>query len=460
MVDIPQKPPLEIVKSGQIWVIEEYKRGKRTGKTFSTHDSQMDAVRSAKAKMDEDKHPCTVRWEAEDSVTNIYWNPLYETVALRYDELLDAWSIVPEAGTCAIEIHEDWKQAHERAKEVQRTYNFKSLRAYNFTGDDYEEREHRFLRYDITQSGVRFDRAAVEAQPDPEEESEEVEPATSESATETEVDGVTVTKPATPGMLGVSIPDVTKVEFLDTDGLIHRYATPWGDGTNAQIVAIAQKYAAHEGLREAFNRHVTAWEASVDCQSVTSIYEQGTAPTAWVAYRAGEHSLWEIGHDLPIDDRRGVIEDVAMAIEEVSLHLDGVCGIRPENIRLWNVRGRWRVGVANWGIDWAVHNELPEAEHVTAFSAPEQLAGELTATTSVYQLGMVATWLLCEQLPVDPDEPDAVAIREGTLRLPSPTTGVPSSVSTVLQRALETDPANRYADPTAFVDALRQRLEG
>lgn len=439
-VEIPQKKPLEIVKQGRVWLVKEYTLTNDPTETFSTHESQIDAVRSAKAKMDDDLHPCALRWESVDSVSNIYWNPLYERVDLKYDNLCRDWTIVPANGTCAIAVHEDWREAHQHAKSVQYGYNFKYLRVHGKKSEEYEEREHRYLRYDITDSGVRFDRSKIETHPSVNAAAED-EKADDDEEIETE-------QAATPSMLGVSIPDVTKVEFLDTDGVVLRYGTPWGDGTRANVVALSRKYASNEEAREAFETYCAPWKQNDDARSIATIYEQATEPTPWVAYRAGEFSLWDVGHDMPLSERIDVLERVTRALRTIS---NPVCGLRPENVRLWTADGSWRVTVANWGIEWAVPTTIVGVNHITSFTSPEQARGELHDRTAVYQLGALAYWLLCEAVPVE-DDPDA--IRRGAIRLQSPVREVSDGVSAVLERALSRDPAERYQSPEQFYKQL------
>jgi hypothetical protein len=444
-VEIPQREPLEIVKQGRVWLVKEYTFTNDSTETFSTHDSQIEAVRSAKTRMDDDFHPCTLRWESADSVSNIYWNPLYERVDLEYDDLCEFWSIAPAAGTCAIAVHDDWRDASDHAKEIQYNYNFKHLRVYGQKGEDYEERDHRYLRYDITSSGVRFDRSKIETHPSVESDDDEDEDDEDEVDIETE-------QAATPSMLGVSIPDVTKVEFVDTDGVINRYATPWGDGTRANVVVLSRKYAADESAREAFETYRAPWKRHADSPAIATIYEEGTDPTPYAAYRSGEFSLWEVGHDMSLSERLNVLETVARALRDIS---GTVCGVRPENVRLRTTDGSWRVTVANWGIEWAVSTAIDGAENITSFTTPEQLRGELHDRTAVYQLGALAYWLLCETVPVE-DDPDRILA--GDITPPSPVRDVSDDVIGVLERALAHDPSERYESPEAFYRILCENL--
>ena len=81
--EVPRRQPLELIKQGSLWVVEDYRKGSRRGET---------------------RHPCIVRWDSPRSVGALYWNPLFETLEVRRDELVGGWSVVPEAGTCAMTV--------------------------------------------------------------------------------------------------------------------------------------------------------------------------------------------------------------------------------------------------------------------------------------------------------------------------------------------------------------------
>jgi hypothetical protein len=444
--EIPSNPPLEIRQEGQVWVVAAYDRGAHDGTTYSTEETGMDALRAAKARMEADRHPCVVRWESPDSVRNLYWNPDFEHLDVRFDTLVDAWTIVPGGGTCAIDVCESRADAQERAKTVQRESDFKHLRVYDRNGTRREERDHRFLRYDVTDSGVRFDRDAVERQERPDVDVGDDEQDAPEQ--------ITSVGPATPGRLGVSVPDITQVEFVDTDGVCNQYETPWGDGTRATVVAVSQKHANHEGVREGFEARLEPWLAHDHAEGVATIHESGTDPTPWVAYQSGDYGLDDLGMDLSLNERIGVLGDVVTATATVSTNHD-VCGIEPRNVRLRGEAGDWTVTVANWGIRWAATVAVRQT-YATPFTAPEQLAGRVADTTAVYGVGALAYWLFCESTPVDAGDPQA--IRTGNLRPPETLDAVPSAVEPVLERALATDPMERYGSVQALHTELAKLL--
>lgn len=443
--DVPQQPPLEIVKQGRIWLVEAYQRGTREGETASTHDSQIDAVRAAKTKMEADRHPCTLRWDSPQSVGNLYWNPLFERIDVRFDELLDAWSVVPERGTCAMAVCDSRQRACDAAKRIQREYDFKHLRAYDVDGGDFEQRDHRFLRYDITSSGVRFDPAAVE------EPSESVQEGTTATATADTGEEHAV-GPMSPSQLGASVPDVTKVTFIDTNGVVHRYATPWGDGTDAEILAVSRKYVDDASVREVFERWLSRWQEATDSPAVAHVHESGVDPGQWVAYAADGQTLASTGLDLPVETRLSVLEAVVDAAETVAaVNSLPVCGLRPDNIHVQSTGTDWTVTVANWGLEWATQRAAGTHES-TPFTAPEQAEGRLTSTTAVYQLGALAYWLLAESVPVTDNDDHAVS--PGDVPPEGPVTPRYRDASDVIERALSTDPDDRYQSVPAFRRAL------
>jgi len=108
--------------------------------------------------------------------------------------------------------------------------------------------------------------------------------------------------------------------------------------------------------------------------------------------------------------------------------------------------GDRRATVANWGIEWAVREAVGLA-HDGPFLAPEQRDGRLTATTDVYQLGVLAYWLLTAQRPPETPTPQPDDV-------PRPIQGVSSRVKPHLAQALAADPDQRFDSVAAFYRAL------
>lgn len=155
--DVPEKPPIEIIQDGDVWSIRTHPDESVPAEVFSSYSRQIDAVDAAKAKMEKGHHPCTLRWEGPQNVADIYWNPFFETLEARYDRILGRWTLVPAQGTCKMGSAQSRKAVCKKGKAAQYAHNFKHLRIYDSGNNRFEERDHRFLRHNITSSSVRYD---------------------------------------------------------------------------------------------------------------------------------------------------------------------------------------------------------------------------------------------------------------------------------------------------------------
>ena len=90
------------------------------------------------------------------------------------------------------------------------------------------------------------------------------------------------------------------------------------------------------------------------------------------------------------------------------------------------------------------------------YLSPEQAEGkQATAASDVYALGVVAFECLTGRRPFDADSPVATALAHIREPMPDLPSSVPSDLAAVVGRAMAKDPAERYADGSAFAAALR-----
>lgn len=91
-----------------------------------------------------------------------------------------------------------------------------------------------------------------------------------------------------------------------------------------------------------------------------------------------------------------------------------------------------------------------------SYLAPEQVLGQpATPQSDVYALGVVAYECLSGRRPFQGDNPFAVAIQR-LHETPATLEGVPASVSKVVDRAMSSDPAQRWRSATEMAAAARR----
>ncbi|WP_424002010.1 hypothetical protein ACOZ4I_00665 [Haloarcula salina] len=444
----PCRPPLELAEADGEWLVREYRRDRAAAATFAAYDRRIDAMRAGQERMDADRHPCLLRWDAPDIVGDIYWNELFERLAVERSPMLDAWVVAPDGEPVVFHAASDLEGAYEAGKRVLREYDFKRLEVRREDGTTEETVEHRFLRHGIAESGVRFDRERL--------------PATASESTPTDDDDDETDPldigPATPSStLMAAIPDLTQLEELDTSGYVHRYRGTWTDGEDARIALLDPDRSGERVAAKRFVTTVEDWRALADEPTVATVYDVGVSPSPWVAYHAGEGSAERLAGDLSLDSRLRLVEDVAAAVDAAAGRDVYATAIRPDSVRIRSRDEPARAALAGWGVERAVRTAFDERP-VTPYTAPEQLAGAIATTTAVYQLGAVAYRLLCGREPFRGEGSLRDAIQNEAVRPPSDGTGVPSGVDAVVRRAMATDPERRYASAEAFADALGDAL--
>jgi serine/threonine protein kinase/WD40 repeat protein len=173
-------------------------------------------------------------------------------------------------------------------------------------------------------------------------------------------------------------------------------------------------------------------------------------------------------------DQRARIELLAEVADAVDhAHRHGVVhrDLKPDNV-LVDSRGRPRVldfGIAHVTGDtpWStMMTQQGQLVGTLGYMAPEQLtaaASEVTPSVDVYSLGVLGYELLTRRLPCGvADQPVSKAIAMlATSEAPPASRFEPSlrgDLDTILGKALEADPARRYASAAALADDLRRFL--
>jgi hypothetical protein len=467
----PCKRPLEAIERDGKWVVREYYRRSEEADdgvvTFGTYDSRIDALRDGKRVLERRRHPCLLRWDTERSVGGLYWNPDFETLAVEYSGLLKSWVVTPADDPFVFQTAASTEGAYQLGKLVLEQYDFERVEFYTRDGAFETEREHRFLRHDITKSGVRFERGPLPASverpaPPPEESGRE---AATESADASE--GATEVMNTLAGV----IPDITKLEALDVDGRVYRYRTPW-EGSQAHVWILNPEHQDHRTLKHVFGDGVEHWQALSDHESVATVYESGAEPATWIVFDASGTPLVDFRERASTRERIRLLTTLGSAVTTAQRRGIHRTDVRPERIRVDRVEPsdtahgdpggddserELTASFSGVGLQRRV-SEAVNRYDASRYIAPEQLQQEATPTTPVYRLGAVAYWLVTGSEPYHRRQDFTTAIRNADLTPPHELARVSSDVSDCILKAMHTDPGTRFHTATEFVEALARAL--
>lgn len=143
--------------------------------------------------------------------------------------------------------------------------------------------------------------------------------------------------------------------------------------------------------------------------------------------------------------------------------------LKPANILVQTVDGRALPRIIDFGIAATPGRQATGASGTVGYMSPEQASGgDCDARTDVYALAVLACELLAERAGTDlgrwwelPAEERGRWFGGRTRDLPAPLRGVfDRDLRAILERALQPDPAARYAHAGALADDLQAWLDG
>lgn len=451
-IELDRTPPLELYERGGKWVLAEYDATERGGSTISTDDTRIGGLRAGRTRMDGDSYPCLLRWNAGDRVENCYWNPLYERLEVRYDELLGVWTVMPESGYVRFETAVEKPRACTLARSVQHEYHFKHLDVFSPDGERQQVVDHRFVENPPTAP----DRSAADSPSGATATDDTDSPTPAAADVDTDEEPSLHSTPER--VLDAAVSDLHAVTELDTTSPVHRYRATGEDDGPVTIATVAPSFTSDRTVMTAFMSVVTQWEDIADATHVTPVHDIGIGPSPWVAYPTGDGLLSAHVDDLGIRARLRIVCDLASALDTATRYNVPRRGICPTHVRLLSDGDTTRATLSDWGLESEVANALDE-RRVTPYTAPEQLDGETTPTTGTYQLGALTYRLLLDRVPFDDPADLADSIRTGRLTPPSEVRDLPLAVDEVFARAMDPEPRDRYTSATAFRDRLVETLQ-
>ena len=244
-------------------------------------------------------------------------------------------------------------------------------------------------------------------------------------------------------------------------GVVYRALDPVLN-RHVAIKVMSDALAQDMDLRERFLREAQA-AGSLQHPHVVTIYDFGEVdghPFIAMEYVEGvdlEHLL-RTNVPLSIDEKLelaiGVLQGLAYAHRKGIIHRD----IKPGNIR---VDSDGKARIMDFGIAHITSSNMTRTGVMLGtpnYMAPEQIVGhEITARTDIFSVGVLLYELLTNAKPFQGDTLHTVmykVLSEMPPPLDKVLPGLPPSLNTVVMRALQKDPAQRYASALEMANDL------
>jgi len=474
----PCRQPLEVIERDDEWVVREYypteDAVEEQIRTFGTHADRIDAMRQARTTMERGQYPCVVRWDTHNSVGGLYWNPTFETVMVEYSDLLREWVVVPKDDHFVFQTAGSTSTAFQLGKLVLERFDFKTAEFYARDGTLEAERDHRFLRHEIAQSGVRFNRGPLP------ESVEHPAPASATTAVDDADDDEDPSPSEDGSMTAISsiapvVPDITRLKAIDTEGVLHQYETPW-EGDTARIWILDPDFDDHRTALHAFGTAIDDWADLASHDGVVSIHERDADPSAWVIYDATGTPLSTCREKLSTAEQLWILTQLADVTQEAqrrSIYRTTLAPSRVMVSRAESTRDRSYIDtrlnrgeaehsistrIASPGIERRVRDRLGRRTG-SRYMAPEQLQNEVTSTTPVYRLGAVTYWLLTGYEPFHDRQAYTNALAASEITPPQELAELPDGVGDCIQQAMRADPDDRFRTAKQFAERLIKRFD-
>ena len=239
-------------------------------------------------------------------------------------------------------------------------------------------------------------------------------------------------------------------------------------GRTVALKLLYRRFAQDQEFVERFRREASA-AAGLQHQHIVSVYDRGEWGGTY--YIAMEHLT---GGSLKalVTERAPLLAaeatDLTIQILRAArfAHRRGIIhrDFKPHNVL---VDEEGRATVTDFGIARAGASEMTQTGSIMGtaqYLSPEQAQGHtVSAQSDLYSIGVVLYELLTGRVPFDGESAVTIALKQVT-EAPVPprqiNPAVPPALEAVVLRALEKDPAARFASADDFIDALEASRQG
>ncbi len=224
-----------------------------------------------------------------------------------------------------------------------------------------------------------------------------------------------------------------------------------------------ERFARDEEFVERFRREASS-AAGLQHQHVVSVYDRGESDgTPYIAmeYVPGRTLKQLVRDSGPLDPAQAIDLTTQILRAARFAHRRGVIhrDFKPQNVI---VDDEGRAKVTDFGIARAGASDMTQTGSIMGtaqYLSPEQAQGHaVNARSDLYSIGVILYELLTGSVPFDAESPVTVALKQVSEAPMAPrrrNAKVPPELESIVLRALEKDPADRFADADEFIAALQ-----
>jgi beta-lactam-binding protein with PASTA domain/predicted Ser/Thr protein kinase len=239
-------------------------------------------------------------------------------------------------------------------------------------------------------------------------------------------------------------------------------------GRNVAIKLLHRRFAQDAEFVERFRREASS-AAGLQHPNVVAVYDRGAwDETYYIAmeYLEGRTLKKLVQDEAPlaapraIDLTTQILKAARFAHKRGIIHRD----LKPHNVI---VDGEGRAKVTDFGIAKAGASDMTQTGSIMGtaqYLSPEQAQGHaVSAPSDLYSVGIIMYEMLTGRLPFEGESAVTIALKQvGELPVPPSAYNpdIPPALEAVVLRALEKDPARRFADADEFVAALEHAAAG
>ncbi len=234
-------------------------------------------------------------------------------------------------------------------------------------------------------------------------------------------------------------------------------------GRKVALKLLYGRFAEDEEFLERFRREASS-AAGLQHQNVVSVYDRGEyEDTAYIAmeFVDGRTLKALVTQDGPLEPARAIELTTQILRAARFAHKRGVIhrDFKPHNVI---VDAEDRAKVTDFGIARAGASDMTQTGSIMGtaqYLSPEQAQGlPVSAQSDLYSIGILLFELLTGRVPFEGDSAVAIALKQVSETPPRPSVLNPAvgpELERVVLRALEKEPARRFADADEFAAALQ-----